>query len=305
VSLRCGPVRKPFLNRQRTRLCRRVEGRFVGMARRVQNARLSRYGRSGVGPRMKTVSFTALPGLPEIRAGHDLARSIIDAAVRSELTPCAFDVLVVAQKIVSKSEGRTVDLRSIEPSTAAFELAETSGKDARLVEVILSESQQVLRAVPNVLIVRHRLGCVMANAGVDRSNVPNAAGEEKVLLLPVDPDASAARLRRELMTYWQTPFAVIISDSFGRAWRNGVVNIALGAAGLPALVDRRGERDRDGRKLGVTEVALADAIAAGAALAMGEADEGTPVVIARGLKWSAPETTAAGLLRPKEKDLFQ
>jgi coenzyme F420-0:L-glutamate ligase / coenzyme F420-1:gamma-L-glutamate ligase len=123
--------------------------------------------------------------------------------------------------------------------------------------------------------------------------------------LPEEPDASAARLRDELRQEWQTPLAVIISDSFGRAWRNGVVNIALGAAGLPALVDRRGERDRDGRILGVTEVALADAIAAGAALVMGEADEGTPVVIARGVQWSAAATNAAALLRPKEKDLFQ
>jgi coenzyme F420-0:L-glutamate ligase/coenzyme F420-1:gamma-L-glutamate ligase len=277
------------------------------MWRRVQNTRLSRYGRVGcqTRDRMKTVTFTALPGLPEIRAGHDLGRTIVAAVALAELEPLAFDVIVIAQKIVSKAEGRTVDLRSIDPSPAAVELAGKTGKDARLVEVILSESQQVIRAVPNVLIVRHRLGYVMANAGVDRSNVPNAADAENVLLLPKDPDASAARLRSELMQHWQTPLAVIISDSFGRAWRNGVVNIALGAAGLPALVDRRGERDRDGRILGVTEVALADSIAAGAALVMGEASEGTPVVIARGVQWSAPETNAAALLRPKEQDLFQ
>jgi coenzyme F420-0:L-glutamate ligase/coenzyme F420-1:gamma-L-glutamate ligase len=254
---------------------------------------------------MKTVTFTALPGLPEIRVGEDLGRVIVDAARLAEFAPRAFDVLVIAQKIVSKAEGRSVDLRLVEPSATALELAGTTGKDARVIEVILSESQEVIRAVPNVLIVRHRLGYVMANAGVDRSNVPNVGEAQNVLLLPTDPDASAARLRQELMQHWNTPLAVIISDSFGRAWRNGVVNIALGAAGLPALVDRRGELDRDGRKLGVTEVALADAIAAGAALVMGEADEGTPVVIARGLKWSAPETTAAALLRPKEKDLFQ
>jgi coenzyme F420-0:L-glutamate ligase/coenzyme F420-1:gamma-L-glutamate ligase len=270
-----------------------------GLWRRVQNPRLSRYGR------MKTVTFTAWPGLPEIRAGQDLARVIVDAARLAEFVPRAFDVLVIAQKIVSKAEGRSVDLRSVEPSATALELAGTTGKDARVVEVILSESQEVIRAVPNVLIVRHRLGYVMANAGVDRSNVPNVDEAQNVLLLPTDPDASAARLRQEFMQHWNTPLAVIISDSFGRAWRNGVVNIALGAAGLPALVDRRGELDRHGRKLGVTEVALADAIAAGAALVMGEADEGTPVVIARGLKWSAPATTAAALLRPKEKDLFQ
>lgn len=254
---------------------------------------------------MKSVSFIALPGLPEIGAGHDLTRTMVAVAQASELRPCASDVWVIAQKIVSKAEGRTVDLRSVEPSATALEFAGKTGKDARLVEVILSESQEVLRAVPNVLIVRHRLGYVMANAGVDGSNVPSADGAQNVLLLPADPDASAARLRGELMQHWQVPLAVIISDSFGRAWRNGVVNVALGAAGLPALVDRRGERDRNGRMLGVTEVALADAIAAGAALVMGEADEGTPVVIARGVQWSAAATSAAALLRSKEKDLFQ
>jgi coenzyme F420-0:L-glutamate ligase/coenzyme F420-1:gamma-L-glutamate ligase len=254
---------------------------------------------------MQTVTFTALPGLPEIRPGLDLARLIVDAAALAAVTPCAFDVFVIAQKIVSKAEGRIVDLRAVEASATALELAGKTGKDARLVEVILSESQEVMRAVPNVLIVRHRLGYVMANAGVDRSNVPNSAGQENVLLLPADPDGSAARLRQELMQHWQVPIAVIVSDSFGRAWRNGVVNIALGAAGLPALVDRRGERDRDGRILGVTEVALADAIAAGAALAMGEAHEGTPIVITRGVQWSAPATNAARLRRPKDKDLFQ
>jgi coenzyme F420-0:L-glutamate ligase / coenzyme F420-1:gamma-L-glutamate ligase len=252
-----------------------------------------------------TVSFTALPGLPEIRAGQDLARVIVAAAALAEVMPSTSDVLVIAQKIVSKAEGRTVDLRSVKPTAAALELAGKIGKDARLVEVILSESREVMRAVPDVLIVRHRLGYVMANAGVDRSNVPSAADEENVLLLPADPDASAARLRQELTRHWQIPLGVIISDSFGRAWRNGVVNIALGAAGLPALVDRRGDSDRDGRRLGVTEVALADAIAAGAALVMGEANEGTPIVIARGVKWSAPATNAAVLLRPQEKDLFQ
>lgn len=254
---------------------------------------------------MNAVSITALPGLPEIRAGQDLAGTIVDAAAMAEVRPRAFDVLVIAQKIVSKAEGRMVDLRSVEPSARALELAAKTGKDPRLVEVILSESQEILRAVPNVLIVRHRLGYVVANAGVDRSNVPSVEQQENVLLLPTDPDASAARLRHELMRRWQTPLAVIISDSFGRAWRNGVVNIALGAAGLPAIVDRRGERDRDGRVLGVTEVALADAIAAGAALVMGEANEGTPVVIVRGVTWSSPVTNAAALLRPKEKDLFQ
>ena len=148
----------------------------------------------------------------------------------------------------------------------------------------------------------------MANAGVDRSNVPgNASGadQHRVLLLPENPDASAARLRNELMSRWQAPMAVLIGDSFGRAWRRGVVNVALGVAGLPSILDRRGEYDREGRALEMTEVALADAIAAGAALVMGEASEGTPVVMARGLEWSAAERNGAALLRPIEQDLFR
>lgn len=253
---------------------------------------------------VKSVAFTALPGLPEIAAGADLTELIATAFDSAGLVPVTFDVIVVAQKIVSKSEDRVVDLRTVTPSPRALELAARTRKDARLVEVVLSESQEVMRAVPNVLIVRHRLGHVMANAGVDRSNVPGAA-EDQVLLLPDDPDASAARLRNELMTRWQVPIAVVISDSFGRAWRNGVVNVALGVAGLPSILDRRGEYDREGRALEMTEVALADAVAAGAALVMGEANEGTPVVIARGLEWTATERNAAALLRPVEQDLFR
>jgi coenzyme F420-0:L-glutamate ligase/coenzyme F420-1:gamma-L-glutamate ligase len=245
----------------------------------------------------------ALPGLPEITAGVDLAATIGAAVRAAEIVPAARDVVVVAQKIVSKAEGRMVDLRTVVPSPQALELARRTGKDARVVEVVLSQSLEVVRAVPNVLIVRHRLGFVMANAGVDRSNVPDSS--ETALLLPEDPDASAAQLQRRFTELWNVPIAVIVSDSFGRPWRNGVVNVALGAAGLPSLVDRRGERDRHGRKLEMTEVALADAIAAGAGLAMGEAAEGTPVVIVRGLHWDAAESPASALLRPKEQDLFR
>ena len=253
---------------------------------------------------MKYVVFTALSGLPEIIAGQDLSQKIAAAVEGAGLAPAPFDVIVVAQKIVSKAEGRNVDLRTITPSARALELATQTRKDARLVEVVLSESQEVMRAVPDVLIVRHRLGYVMANAGVDRSNVPGAA-QDQVLLLPRDPDASAERLRNELSTRWQVPVAVLISDSFGRAWRNGVVNVAIGAAGLPSIIDRRGEYDREGRALEMTEVGWADAIAADAALVMGEANEGTPVVIARGLQWTASERNAAALLRSRDQDLFR
>ena len=253
---------------------------------------------------MNPVSFTALPGLPEISRGDDLAAIISRALSAAKLALAAFDVIVVAQKVVSKAEGRAIDLRGVTPSAAAIELSRKTGKDARLVEVVLSESQEVMRAVPNVLIVRHRLGFVMANAGIDRSNVPDAGSQDTVLLLPEDPDGSAVRLRQKLAEHGQVPMGVIISDSFGRAWRNGVVNVALGAAGLPAIVDRRGERDRQGRALEMTEVALADAIAAGAALVMGEGAEGTPIVLARGVTWSAAERNAASLVRAKQQDLF-
>ena|SRR5690606_28730384 len=253
---------------------------------------------------MSSIQFTALAGLPEITPGADLARLLAESLDSMALALEPTDVLVVAQKIVSKAEGRYVNLSEVTPSVRARELAEITGKDARLVEVVLSESVHVLRAQPDVLIVRHRLGYVMANAGVDRSNVASDDGE-RVLLLPLDPDGSAAQLRSALANRCGVAVGVLISDSFGRPWRNGVVNIALGAAGLPALIDRRGELDRQGRKLEVTEVALGDAIAAAAGIVMGEAAEGTPAALARGLNVTAPARNARSLIRPLEKDLFR
>ncbi|HLS80176.1 MAG TPA: coenzyme F420-0:L-glutamate ligase [Steroidobacter sp.] len=253
---------------------------------------------------MSSIQFTALAGLPEITPGADLARLLAESLDSMALALEPTDVLVVAQKIVSKAEGRYVNLSEVTPSARARELAEITGKDARLVEVVLSESVHVLRAQPDVLIVRHRLGYVMANAGVDRSNVASDDGE-RVLLLPLDPDGSAAQLRSALANRCGVAVGVLISDSFGRPWRNGVVNIALGAAGLPALIDRRGELDRQGRKLEVTEVALGDAIAAAAGIVMGEAAEGTPAALARGLNVTAPARNARSLIRPLEKDLFR
>lgn len=258
---------------------------------------------------MRSLTFNALTGLPEIAAGADLANCITDALRAAGQVLRERDVLVVAQKIVSKAEGRTVDLDAVVPSSEAQRLAQATRKDPRLVEIILGESQEIVRAVPNVLIVRHRLGFVMANAGVDRSNVPaDSAGDaarERVLLLPRDPDGSAAALRDALMRRLGVRVGIIVSDSFGRPWRRGVLNVALGSAGIPALIDRRGERDREGRTLEVTEVAFADAIAAGAALVMGEAAESTPVVLVRGLEWSAAAANAAALLRPQSEDLFR
>jgi coenzyme F420-0:L-glutamate ligase/coenzyme F420-1:gamma-L-glutamate ligase len=249
------------------------------------------------------LTLIPLRDVAEVRRGDDLAAHLGQAFARARPEPD--DVLVVAQKIVSKAEGRQVDLAQVMPGERARELARLTRKDPRLVELILAESSEVLRAQPDVLIVRHRLGYVMANAGIDRSNVPCAAGAPQVLLLPVDPDASAAALRATLAGRLGFPLAVIISDSFGRPWRRGVVNVAIGAAGLPALLDRRGEADRAGRRLEVTEVALADALAGAAGLLMGEAAEGIPAVLIRGLAVRAPECPARALLRPLSEDLFR
>ncbi len=250
------------------------------------------------------VSFMALEGIPEMEPGDDLATLISAALDAGDTPPAPRDIFVVAQKIVSKAEGRSVDLSTVQPSDLAHDLAAVAQKDPRLVELILSESDEVVRVKPGVIVVAHHLGFVMANAGIDRSNL-GPDGDDRVLLLPRDPDATADSLRRALEARYGMPLGVIISDSFGRAWRNGVVNVALGAAGLPALIDARGRQDRDGRKLEVTQIAFADAVAAGAALVMGEGDEGTPVVLARGAFSDAPVAKASSLIRPKTEDLFR
>jgi len=235
----------------------------------------------------------------------DLAGVIADALDVISLSPERLDILIVAQKVVSKAEGRYVDLSDITPSSRARDLAARTHKDPRLVEVILRESDQVIQHKPGVIIVAHRLGFIMANAGIDRSNLGPDNGREAVLLLPEDPDASAVELRHRLEARYGVSPGVVISDSFGRAWRNGVVNVALGAAGLPALVDARGSLDRDGHTLKVTQIAYADALAAAAGLLMGEGSEGCPVVHIRGADRAAPEVAAAALNRPKEEDLFR
>jgi len=247
--------------------------------------------------------LTPLGDIPEVRSGDDLAALLSAALSAASVTLAARDLLVVAQKIVSKAEGRSVSLAGVTPGERALALAQVTGKDARLIELILGESQDVVRAKRDVLIVRHRLGYVMANAGIDRSNL-SPGGPDQVLLLPRDPDASAAALRAALGRSHPAP-GVIISDSFGRAWRRGVVNVALGAAGIPSLLDRRGERDRAGRPLQVTEVAIADALAAAAGLLMGEAGEGVPAVHVRGCRFGAPARAARELLRPLGEDLFR
>jgi coenzyme F420-0:L-glutamate ligase/coenzyme F420-1:gamma-L-glutamate ligase len=251
------------------------------------------------------VTIAGLRGIPMVQEGDDLAAITIAGLAASGLAPEDGDVLVVAQKIVSKAEGRIVDVASVEPSPSAIALAAEVQKDPRLVEVILSESRRVMRHRPNLLIVEHRLGYVMANAGIDHSNVAAADGDERVLLLPVDPDASAEALRHRLAEHFGKRLAVIVSDSFGRAWRRGTVGVALGAAGLPAMIDWRGHPDLFGRALQVTETGFADEIAAAASLVMGQADEAMPIALVRGLSWSAPDLPGLALVRPAEHDLFR
>jgi len=256
-------------------------------------------------------TLLAPDGIPEVRPGDDLAALILAALRAAGEGLRDGDVLVVTQKVVSKAEGRLVDLASVAVSAEAAALAARTGKDPRLVELILRESAQVLRAAPGVLIVEHRLGVIIANAGIDQSNLPpgpQAGGraEARALLLPENPDASAAALRAALGAACGCRVAVVIADSAGRAWRRGTVGIAIGAAGLPAMQDLRGRPDRAGRPLAVKQVALADQIASAGLLLIGEADEGRPVALLRGLALgSGPEAGAAALLRPADEDLFR
>jgi coenzyme F420-0:L-glutamate ligase/coenzyme F420-1:gamma-L-glutamate ligase len=247
----------------------------------------------------------ALPGMPLVRPGDDLAGLIRDALAQAGLALAAGDVLVLAQKIVSKAEGRLVRLDTVQPSAEARRLAERTGKDPRLVEVILAESREVLRVRDNLIIARHRLGMVMANAGVDHSNVEGAEGEV-VLMLPEDPDASCARLGAALMRDTGCHVGVIVNDSVGRAWRRGQIGTAIGCWGLDALQDLRGRPDLFGRPLQVSEAAVADEIAALATLLQGQADERQPVVLVRG-RFADPASRgrAADLVRPSEQDLFR
>ena len=254
---------------------------------------------------MTSLEVIPLLGLPLIRAGDDLVELVASALKLNGLTPRAGDVLVVAQKIVSKAEGRIVDLATIDPSGRAVALAADVDKDPRLVEVILSESVRVVRARRGVLIVEHKLGFVMANAGVDQSNVAPMDGSLRVLLLPENPDRSAETLRRGLKGLTGVDVAVVINDSFGRPWRQGTASVAIGAAGLPALIDLRGRLDLFGRRLEVSVVGFADEVAAAASLLMGQADEAVPAVLIRGLRWFAPKSTAASIIRPPNEDLFR
>jgi coenzyme F420-0:L-glutamate ligase/coenzyme F420-1:gamma-L-glutamate ligase len=250
------------------------------------------------------LTISAVAGVPLVRPGDDLAGMLVAAVRTAGIVPDSNDVFVVAQKVVSKAEGRYVRLAAVTPSPRAKALAAETGKDPRHVEIILSESSEVVRTRPGLIVVAHRLGFVMANAGIDQSNL-DPGKDERVLLLPRDPDASAAALKARFDAAFGIGVAVVVNDSFGRAWRNGVVGVALGAAGLPSLQNRIGTADLAGRPLRVTEIAFADEIAGAASLLMGEAAEGLPLVHIRGLRWAEPAAPAAALLRPKHLDLFR
>ena len=249
-----------------------------------------------------SMQLFALTGMPLVKPGDDLADLILKAIALSDLTLQNGDVLVLAQKIVSKSEGRYVELAGVHPSARALELAPLCNKDPRLVEVILGESVRVVRVIRDLLLVEHRLGYVLANAGVDASNVGD---DGKVLLLPVDSDASCQALRSTLQAATRLDVGVLVNDSWGRAWRMGTIGTALGVAGVPGLEDLRGIPDLFGRSLRSSELAVADELAAAASLMMGQAGEGRPVVLVRGLPYSLRESSAAELIRPKSLDLFR
>jgi coenzyme F420-0:L-glutamate ligase/coenzyme F420-1:gamma-L-glutamate ligase len=250
------------------------------------------------------ISLVPLEGIPEIRPGDDLAETIAAALAAAGIGLTDDDVLVVTQKVVSKAEGRVVDLRSIEPSDEAREWAERWGKDARQVELVLRESAEVVRKAEGGLIIsRTRHGFVCANAGVDLSNT---GGDELATLLPVDPDASAQRLRDRLGELAGARPAIVISDSFGRPWRSGIVNVAIGTAGIAALEDLRGTPDTDGREMRSTIIAVADELASAADLAGGKVAQ-RPVVLIRGAAYTRPaepDPGATALVMPRGQDLF-
>lgn len=251
------------------------------------------------------VEYIALQDIRRVEPGEDLAALIRQGLAGMSLELQRGDILVIAQKIVSKSEGRYVRLSDVEPSPEALELAATVGKDPRFLEVVLRESTEVVKTRPNVVIAAHRLGFVMANAGIDQSNIEHREGEERVLLLPEDPDGSAQKLKVALDVAGDLNLGIIINDSFGRPWRNGVVGVAIGAAGIPSLLSQIGVPDMFGRAMRVTEIAIADEIAGAASLLMGQAGEGVPIILVRGLALDGPVSPAAALARPKSQDMFR
>jgi len=254
-----------------------------------------------------SLKLTPLMEFPLVNPGDDLPRLIIETLAKNEVMLCEGDILVLAQKIVSKAEGRLVNLNEVEPSPRARHYAEITEKDPRLIELIISESHEIVRTRKHLIIVQHKLGFISANAGIDHSNVSSPSGESEdwVLLLPENPDESAQQIREELEKAYECSIGVLIIDSHGRAWRLGTVGATIGLSGLPGLVDLRGKPDLFDFRLRVTRVGAADELAAAASLVMGQADEGTPVVHVRGFPYPLREGSLQELIRPKELDLFR
>lgn len=250
--------------------------------------------------------LTALSGFPLIQPGDDLSVLIAEMLEANEVRLQDADILVLAQKIISKSEGRLIDLSTVNPSALAIEYAKILDKDARFIQTVLGESDEILRVAPNALVVVHKLGFVISNAGVDQSNVDHGDDESgKVLLLPENPDRSAKLLKAELDRMFGVNIGVVINDSTGRPWRRGVTGMALGAAGVPSLRRLAGHRDLFGRPLRFTDHAAADEIASAASLLMGQADEGLPIVHIRGLRYTEAEVPVKDMIRPKHEDVFR
>ncbi|MFT3895607.1 MAG: coenzyme F420-0:L-glutamate ligase [Anaerolineales bacterium] len=254
-----------------------------------------------------TLTLTSLQQIPLIRRDDNLADIIVTSLRETNIELQDNDILVVAQKIVSKAEGRTVNLATVTPSQRAIELAQQTEKDPRVVELMLQESNEVVRTRVGTIVVEHRLGFICANAGIDHSNVAGMgnSAEEWVLLLPMEPDRSAEKMRSDIRVKTGKNVGVLIIDSHGRAWRNGTVGVTIGIAGLPGLVDLRGKPDLFDFTLRVTQVGAADELAAAASLVMGQAAEGTPVVHVRGFPYELREASLNELLRPKDQDLFR
>ena len=254
-----------------------------------------------------TLTITALKDIPLIRRDDNLADIILNSLSSNEINLQNNDIIVLAQKIVSKAEGRMVNLAKITPTQKAIELATKTEKDARVVELILQESNEIIRTRIGTIIVEHKLGFLCANAGIDHSNVAGDGNpsEEYVLLLPEDPERSAKYIRKEIKEKLNVDVGVMIVDSHGRAWRNGTVGMCIGLSGVPALIDERGWKDLFGYTLRITMVGVADELAAAASLVMGQAAEGTPVVHVRGFPYELREGSFKELLRPAEQDMFR
>lgn len=250
--------------------------------------------------------LTALEGMPMVRFGDHIGKLLVEALNANQIAVEDGDCLVIAQKIISKSEGRTRLLSEVIPGQQALALAEETGKDARFIQLVLEESRRIVRSRPGLIITEHRLGFVCANAGIDHSNVDETGGDRDIyLLLPENPDASAERIRMYLHSHAGVDVGILIVDSHGRAWRNGTIGTTIGTAGVPGIIDLRGQKDLYGYVLQSTLIAAADELAAAAALLIGEAAEGTPVVHVRGFPHSFRESSLRELIRDEEKDLFR